>query len=219
MYLANLGSADPAVWRRSVEVLTDEVERCAQLGIGRIVTHPGSAGTATPEEGLKRIRAGLVEVAQRTAGRPVVILLEMMAGTGAQAGRSLEQLAWLIDRHPNPERLGLCLDTAHAFASGYPLHEPDGLAQLLDEIERRVGLNKLGCLHLNDSLKPFASRVDRHARIGHGELGRAFFARVLAESRLFGVPKILEVPGGDIAFREDLRLLARLARAASAGRQ
>lgn len=215
MYLLNLASADDRLWRRSIDTFTDEIERCARLGIDRIVIHPGGAGASTPEQGLARILAGLTEVIDRTSGAAVVVLLEITAGTGTQLGHSLKQLAWLIDHHPRPDRLGMCLDTAHALAAGYPLHEPAGLSRLLDEIDARLGLARLGCVHLNDSLKPFASRVDRHARIGQGYLGRDFFARLLAEPRLFGIPKILEVPGGDEAFRDDLRLLARLARRAS----
>lgn len=217
IYLLNLGSQNRALWQKSVDSFVDEINRCAELGIERIVIHPGSAGEAGEKTGLRRILRGLRRVTERTAGSPVTILLENTAGSGAHLGHNIDQLAWLIDHHPRPERLAICLDTAHALAAGYPLHEPDGLDQLLLEVEEKIGLRKLQCLHLNDSLRPWASRKDRHARIGQGELGQAFFRRLLADRRLCGIPKILEVPGGDEAFREDLRLLARLARRGLAG--
>jgi len=217
MYLINLGSANDGLRRRGIDTFVDEINRCSRLGIGRIVIHPGSARTMSPAQGLERILDALKEVAKRTRDSSVVILLENTAGMGGSLGHSLAQLAWLIDHHPQPERLGICLDTAHALAAGYPLDETDGFARLLDEIDGRIGLPRLGCLHINDSKTPRASRVDRHARIGEGFLGREFFQRLLAEPRLFGIPKILEVPGGDDAFRGDLRLLARLARGALSG--
>jgi len=212
MYLINLGSQKDDLWQKGIDALADEVERCALLGVDRLVLHPGSAGDAGEKAGLRRIRDALNRVVRRTADCPVTLLLEITAGSGAHLGASVDQLAWLIDHHRQPERLGICLDTAHALAAGYPLHEKRGLRELIDEVEKKIGLEKLGCFHLNDSLKPYASRRDRHARIGQGELGEAFFARLLADNRLHGIPKILEVPGGDEAFREDLRLLARLAR-------
>lgn len=214
IYLVNLGSQNDALWEKSIAAVADEIERCAALGITQLVLHPGSAGEATPREGLARILAGLKQVITRTPDAPVRLLLENTAGSGASLGWDFAQLAWLIEHHPQPERFGVCLDTAHALAAGYALHEPDGLARTLAELDDAVGLDRLGCLHLNDSLKPHASRRDRHARIGQGELGAALFADLLAEPRLHGIPKILEVPGGDQAYVEDLRLLAKLARRA-----
>ncbi len=211
IYLLNLASSDDALWRRSIDAFVDEIERCALLGIDRIVIHPGSRGEQTVVRGLRRVLRALTEVTRRTRQTGVKVLLETTAGAGASLGARIDELAWLIDRHPQPERLGLCLDSCHLFAAGYPLHEPDGLDRLLAEIDDAVGTTKIECLHLNDSKGEFASRVDRHARLGQGHIGEDFFRRLMREPRLFGVPKLLEVPGGDEAFAGDLRLLARLA--------
>jgi len=212
IYLVNLGSRDEALWEKSIATVVDEIERCAVLGIDRLVLHPGSAGEASPREGLARILAALQEIVARTPHTPVRLLLENTAGTGANLGHDFAHLAWLIEHHPHPERFGVCLDTAHALAAGYPLHEPGGITRTLDELDKLVGLERLACLHLNDSLAAHGSHRDRHARLGQGELGEARFAELLADRRLHGIPKILEVPGGDQAFVDDLRLLARLAR-------
>lgn len=211
-YLINLAGAHEELRRKSVEAFIDEIERCRRLGIDRLVVHPGSRGEATVGEGRRRVLRALNEAVGRTAGAEVKILLEATAGTGASLGASLEELAWLIAHVAGPERLGVCLDSCHLFAAGYPLHEPSGLPRLLDECENLFGLAKLGCWHLNDSLMDWNSRRDRHARIGQGKIGREFFRDLLHEPRLFGIPKILEVPGGDAAFASDLRFLARLAR-------
>lgn len=214
IYLVNLGSRDETLWAKSIATVVDEIERCAALGIDRLVLHPGSAGEASPREGLARILAALRKIIARTPDAPVRLLLENTAGTGANLGHDFAHLAWLIEHHPQPARFGVCLDTAHALAAGYPLHEPGGVTRTLDELDTLVGLDRLGCLHLNDSLAAHGGRRDRHARIGQGELGEASFAELLADKRLHGVPKILEVPGGDQAFIDDLRLLAKLARRA-----
>ena len=128
----------------------------------------------------------------------------------------LKRLLALRDRRERDE-LGLTLIeearvVRRALAAGYPLHEPGGITRTLDELDKLVGLERLGCLHLNDSLAAHGSHRDRHARLGQGELGEARFAELLADRRLHGIPKMLEVPGGDQAFVDDLRLLARLAR-------
>ena len=211
IYLINLASPKDDLWRRSIDGFVGEIERCATLGIERLIIHPGSCRGEAREWGLRRVLEALEECAVRTARTKVGMLLEITAGGGSTLGATIEEMAWIISRYSTPGRLGLCLDTAHAFTSGYPLHEPHGLERLLDEVESAIGLDKLGCLHVNDSATPWGSHRDRHARIGRGALGREFFRRLLAEERLFGRPKILEIPGGDQFFAEDLKLLARLA--------
>ncbi|NLH50532.1 MAG: deoxyribonuclease IV [Myxococcales bacterium] len=211
IYLINLASPDEELRARSVAAFSDEIERCARLGIDRVVIHPGSHGLLTRAQGLRQALRSLKECTRRTRTAAVTILLETTSGAGRQLGGELADLAWMIDHHPEPERLGVCFDSCHLFAAGRALHEPDGLDRLLAETEKTIGLGKLGCWHLNDSLGDWNSHRDRHARIGRGKLGRDFFRRLLADERLFGVPKILEVPGGDEAFAADLRLLARLA--------
>lgn len=210
-YLINLGSAEDGLWRHGIDAFVDEVERCDRLGIDRLVIHPGSRGEQTLGQGRRRVLRALNEIVRRTPHAAVTILLESTAGAGAHLGDTLDDLAWWLDHHRRPERLGICLDSCHLFAAGYPLHEPDGLDALLTEIDDRLGLARLGCWHLNDSAGEFGSHVDRHARLGRGNIGRDFFARLLHDRRLHGIPKLLEVPGGDEAFAGDLRLLRRLA--------
>jgi deoxyribonuclease-4 len=212
IYLLNFASARDDLWRRSIDVFSDDIERCARLGIDRLVLHPGAGGDAPVAKRRRRVLDALKEVVRRTAGVKVTILLETTAGGRGTVGSDLADMAWLLDHHPRPERLGVCLDSCHLFAAGWPLHEPDGLARLTDEIERTVGLAKIGCWHANDSLGDWNSHRDRHARVGKGKIGKDFFARLLHEPRFFGVPKILEVPGGDKSFAGDLRLLAKLAK-------
>lgn len=211
IYLINLASPDETLRARSVATFIEEIQTCALLGIDRLVIHPGSRGAATRIQGLESVLRSLKECTRKTRDASVTILLESTSGAGNHLGGDLTDLAWLIDRHPEPERLGVCLDSCHLFAAGRPLHEPAGLDLLLTEFDTAIGLGKLGCWHLNDSLGEWNSHRDRHARIGRGNLGRDFFARVLGDRRLHGIPKILEVPGGDDAFAADLRLLARLA--------
>jgi deoxyribonuclease-4 len=209
-YLLNLASAREDLRRKSVATFIEEIEACALLGVPAIVLHPGSGGDSPKPEALRRLAKSLDEALKRAPG-DVTVLLESMAGGGGQVGGSFDELAWLIEHGKTPERLGVCLDSCHLFAAGWPLHEPDGLDRVLAEAERTVGLAKVGCWHLNDSLGEVGRHRDRHARIGKGRIGKEFFRRLLHEPRQFGVPKILEVPGGDAAFAGDLRLLARLA--------
>jgi deoxyribonuclease IV len=209
IYLINLASSDDALWRKSVDAFVDQVRRCHTLGIEALVVHPGSRGEKTVAQGRRRVLRALRETVRRTASTGVRILLETTAGGGGHLGGTIDDLAWLIAEHPTPERLGICLDTCHLFAAGFPLDTPRGLPDLLDQIAATVGLDKIGCIHVNDSLGELGTHRDRHARLGRGNLGKDFFRILMNEPRLFGVPKLLEVPGGDDAYRGDLGFLAR----------
>ena len=154
-----------------------------------------------------------------------MVLLENSAGSGHGFGDRFEQLAAIRAAVSRPDRVGVCLDTAHLFAAGHPIHTPDGLGQVLEAFDRRVGFTHLRLLHLNDSKKPFGSRVDRHWHIGQGAIGRAAFGRLVRHPALRVVPMILETPKatarpGDSTSRageaEDRRNLAVVRRLASA---
>lgn len=195
-YLINLCATDPATLERSRRALGDELDRCTLLGIPGLVVHPGAHLGAGEAEGLVRIAASLDEV---LAGRPVdsaQVWLENTAGQGTVLGHRLEHLAAIRERVGRPELVGYCLDTCHAFAAGYAVHQAAGLRRFLDEVEDKLGLERVGCLHLNDSRHPLGSRKDRHANIGEGEIGRAAFRRLLAAPRLAGLPMLLETPLG-----------------------
>jgi deoxyribonuclease-4 len=212
-YLINLCSADPALLARSREALADELARCGRLGVEGLVLHPGAHLGAGEEAGVERVAASLDAVLAALPGSPVRVLLENTAGQGSCLGHRLEHLEAIRARVAEPARVGVCLDTCHAFAAGYALHEPAGYADLFAEVEARIGWAALGCLHLNDSLRPFNSRRDRHAHIGDGEIGLDAFARLLHDPRLAGVPMVIETETGDdlAGHRRDLETLRALA--------
>jgi deoxyribonuclease-4 len=211
-YLINLCGTDPVILARSREALADELARCARLGVGGLVLHPGAHLGAGEEAGVERVAASLDAVLSGLPGAPVRVLLENTAGQGSCMGHRLEHLAAIRDRVAEPARVGICLDTCHAFAAGYALHEPAGYEEMFAEIEERIGLAALGCMHLNDSLRPFGSRRDRHAHIGEGEIGLGAFARLLQDPRLAAVPMIIETETGDDleGHRRDLETLRGL---------
>jgi deoxyribonuclease-4 len=214
-YLINLCATDPVLLEKSREALADELRRCARLGVEALVVHPGAHLGAGEEVGMDRIAASLDAVFAMVAEAPggtVRLLLENTAGQGTCLGYRLEHLEGIRARVAAPHRVGVCLDTCHAFAAGYAIHEPAGWEDFLGEIESRIGWDALGCFHVNDSVKPFASRRDRHAHIGEGEIGLDAFARLLTEPRLAAMPMILETePGDDMeGHRRDLETLRGL---------
>ncbi|MEN6479464.1 MAG: deoxyribonuclease IV [Anaerolineales bacterium] len=208
-YLINLGSPDDALFARSRALLIDELERCAALHIGDYVLHPGAHMGAGEEAGLARIAQGLSEALAATASGAVRILLETTAGMGTQLGSRFEHLAWLIDHLGGSARVGVCLDTAHVLAAGYDLRTPQAYAALWATFADIIGLDRLHCLHLNDSQKPLGSRVDRHTWIGQGQIGVGAFALLVNDPQLREVPMLLETPKGE-DLREDVEALTLL---------
>lgn len=194
-YLINLANPDQQKWQRSLDALIDELERCAALQIPQLILHPGAHIGSGEAAGLARIVAALRRV--EDLGPPEVsLLLENTAGQGTCLGASFEHLATLLDGVPNG-RLGICLDTCHAFAAGYDLSSSDGYAAVMAEFERLLGLGPLQAFHLNDSKKGLGCALDRHEHIGQGAIGRAGFAALLQDRRFSQIPKILETPKGD----------------------
>jgi deoxyribonuclease-4 len=189
-YLYNLAGA-PENRKRSVDSLADELTRCAELGIEFLVLHPGS--NPDPEAGLRLIAAGLDE-AMAEAPEGVRLLIEGTAGQGNTLGHRFEHLARILESVRRPARFAVCLDTCHLFAAGYDLRAPEAWAATLSDFDRRVGLRHLLAWHCNDSLKPFASRRDRHAHIGEGALGREAFRNLVNDPRFTDTPLILETP-------------------------
>lgn len=208
-YLINLAATDPVILEKSLDALTDELLRCSRLGVQGLVLHPGAHLGAGEEAGIEKVAASLDAVLGDLPDVSTRVLLENTAGQGSCLGWRLEQLAAMRERVKEPERVGFCLDTCHSFAAGYAIHEEAGFAEFWDEVEARLGLDALGCLHLNDSVKPFGSRRDRHAHIGEGEIGLGLFERLLTEPRLKTVPMVLETePGDDMkGHRRDLKTL------------
>jgi deoxyribonuclease-4 len=195
-YLINLASPDNALWARSIDAMTVEVERCAALGITDLVAHPGAHMGAGEEAGLDRVADGLDEVHRRTRGVDVRIDLETTAGQGTCLGHRFAHLGAILERVAEPARLGICVDTCHIFAAGYSLDPGTGYDGTMDELNRIVGLGRVRVWHLNDSRRERGSRVDRHAGIGQGYLGLEPFRCLVNDSRFQAIPMILETPKG-----------------------
>jgi deoxyribonuclease-4 len=196
-YLINLASPDPAVYRRSIEAFIGEVRRSEQLGLHYLVMHPGAHLDSGEEVGLKRVATALDEVHARCSGFRVKVLLETTAGQGSSLGHRFEHLAQILTLVADPGRLGVCMDTCHVFAAGYALAPQADYRATMREFDRLIGLRRLCVFHINDSLKPFASRVDRHAAIGQGHLGLEPFRLLVNDRRFQKRPMILETPKED----------------------
>lgn len=211
-YLLNLGAPDEKLRQRSVEGLIDELERCEALGVPFLIAHPGSHVGSGEEAGIKTITHSIDKAHKSCAGFKSRLALEITAGQGSNLGCSFEQMGRIFDAVKENERLRLCFDTEHAFAAGYDLRSREGYERTFAELDQYIGIKRLVAFHLNDSLKPFHSRVDRHEHIGKGHLGTETFRRLLHDSRFFGLPMCLETEPGpemkDIA--KDLATLRQL---------
>lgn len=211
VYLINCATDDPELREKSLASLVQALTIGAGIGADGVVLHPGSAKTGDVGEAIARCGATLREALQETEECP--LLLEDTAGAGGTLGRSFEELHELLEASGGDGRLGLCLDSCHLLASGYDVTTADGLASVLDDCDRIVGLDRLRCLHVNDSQTPLGSNRDRHAPLGEGEIGRAGTAAFLSEPRFEGLPMIFEGPGvegkgvvaRDIAIAHELR--------------
>ena len=195
IYLVNLASEDPEIREKSLASLVGSLRAGDALGAVGVVVHPGSAlknGGAT-DAAIARAAEAFREALEESEG--CALHLEDVAGTGGTIGRSFEELASLIEGAGGSDRLGVCLDSCHLFASGYDVSSAGGLAGVLDDFERIVGLDRLGSLHVNDSMTPLGSNRDRHANLGDGEIGADGIAAYLSEPRFDGLPCIFEGPG------------------------
>lgn len=196
-YLINLAAPGDELFEKSVAAFVDELTRAEQLGLSYLVTHPGAHVGSGEEVGLRRVTVGLDRALRRTAGYKVKVLLENTAGMGTTLGHRFEHLARLIADSCDPSRLAVCFDTCHAFAAGYDLSTDAGYGATFAEFDRTVGLKRLKLFHVNDSLKPLGSRVDRHAGIGLGQIGEPAFRRLVTDPRFVTHPMILETPKDD----------------------
>ncbi len=221
-YLINPAAADATLRKKSIAGLVEELERAETLGIPWVVAHPGAAGEQPVAKAVERAARGIATALRQTAGLRAGILIETTAGQGSCLGASFEEIGTmldLIDAEPGlRRRVGVCLDTCHVFAAGYPLFPQAALDATLAAFDRAIGLGRLKCIHANDSKKDLGSRVDRHEAIGQGKIGREAFRLLVNDPRLAGIPLVLETPkeGPDgkptpARDRANLALLRRLA--------
>ncbi len=187
-YIINLANANNLEF--GIRFLTEELERCEQLGVRRMVLHPGSHVGQGVEEGIENIIRGLNAVFLNDHGH-VKVLLETMAGKGTEIGRNLEELKKIIDGVTNQERIGVCIDTCHLNDAGYDLSDFDSFLKKFDSI---IGIDKIGCVHINDSKNERGAHKDRHENLGYGTLGFDLLLKVIDHPLLENVPKILETP-------------------------
>jgi deoxyribonuclease-4 len=195
-YLINLASPDPVLWKKSVDSFVMEMLRADRLGIPYVVTHPGAYTTSSEQAGINAIVRALDEVHRQTRGIKAKCLLETTAGQGSCLGCRFEQLAAMLDAVQDPDRLGICVDTCHVFAAGYPLGTEKEYKATFRALDKTIGLKLVRAFHLNDSAKPLGSRVDRHAHIGRGLIGKEAFRLLLNDRRFQKVPMYLETPKG-----------------------
>ena len=189
-YIVNLGNAsDPDKYNFSKNFIKKELARCDEMGITKMVLHPGNAIGITKEEGLDNIAAALNEILDGTT--KCLILLESMAGKGTECGRTIEELAYIINKVERKEQVGVCLDTCHLNDGGYNIKDFDSY---LDEFDKQIGLDKIKCIHINDSKNEQGSHKDRHANFGIGTIGFDSLISVIYNERISNIPKILETP-------------------------
>jgi deoxyribonuclease-4 len=196
-YLINLASPDAALWKKSVDSFILEMLRADRLGIPYLVTHPGAYTSGSEEAGIAAVVRALDETHRQTRGINTKCLLETTAGQGSCIGCKFEQLAAIIERVQDPDKLGVCVDTCHIFAAGYPISTEKEYRATMRRLDKTVGIKLVKAIHLNDSVKPLGSRVDRHAHIGRGMIGKEGFRLLLNDRRFRRVPMYLETPKGE----------------------
>lgn len=205
-YTLNLCSADPKTRKFGQEMMADDLSRLELLPCHLYNFHPGSHTSQSVEVGILQIIEGLNNVMK--PGQKTIVLLETMAGKGSEVGRTFEELKQIIDGVKLKDKMGVCLDTCHIYDAGYDIvNDLDGV---LDEFDRVIGLDRLYAIHLNDSMNPFESHKDRHAKIGEGTLGLDTFKKVINHPKLRHLPFNLETPNELDGYAEEIKLLKGL---------
>ncbi len=211
-YLINLATDKPDVLEKSKDALVMELERSSLLGVDYAVLHPGAHLGLGAEKGVLRVAEMLSEVLERAKNATTMLLLENTAGQGTCVGCSFEEIGAILRETRGGDRMGVCFDTQHVFASGYDVSTDEGYERTFAEFDRYVGLSRLRAFHLNDSKKPLGSRVDRHEHVGEGLLGLRCFWRLVNDPRFVDLPGVLETEPrqGDAPYLEEIRLLREL---------
>ncbi|MCK4649481.1 deoxyribonuclease IV [bacterium] len=211
-YLPNLASPKIGLYLKSVNALEEDLKRSEVLGALYLVTHIGSFGESSREEGLERVIEGINTAFNRVKNE-VILLLENTAGAGKELGSRFEEIAEIIENIKEKERIGICLDTCHGFVSGYDFRTKKAVSQTLKLFDNLIGLKKLKIIHANDSKSPIGSHIDRHWHIGEGHIGEEGFRALLHHPAVRNLPIIIETPfkepGDDIKNLNTLRKLAK----------
>jgi deoxyribonuclease-4 len=202
-YLINLAATNPQFLENSIRALSEELTRADQLELPFLVLHPGAHLGVGEEAGLEKIVDSVNRVFRKIPKVKTKIALETTAGQGSCLGHRFEQIAYIIENVRQPERLCVCLDTAHVFAAGYEIGADAGVKKTFRDFDRVIGLTRLAAIHLNDSKTVRGSRVDRHQHIGKGEIGLDAFRFIMRDRRFRKIPKVLETPKGK-DLREDV---------------
>jgi deoxyribonuclease-4 len=207
-YLINLGHPDKELLEKSRASFLDEMQRCEQLGLDRLNFHPGShLNSISEEESLSRMAESINRALDKTKG--VTAVIENTAGQGTNLGYKFEHIRFIIDKVEDKSRVGICIDTCHAYTSGYNIKSPEGFAETFSLFDKIVGFNYLRGMHINDSKKDYATRVDRHDNIGKGFLGKDVFRMIMNDSRFDNMPLILETPEESL-WEEEIKKLYSL---------
>lgn len=196
-YLINLASADRGLRRQSIEAMGDELDRAEALGLLGVVLHPGCYTIGSESDGLELIADALLDLLRERRRGRTMVLLEHTAGQGTALGCTFEQLASIVAKTGDHQRIGICLDTCHLLASGYDIVTAEGYAATFRQFGRLVGFDRLKVFHMNDSKRPLGSHVDRHEHIGEGCLGLEPFRRIVNDPRFRHLPMLLETPKGE----------------------
>jgi deoxyribonuclease IV len=210
-YLINLGSPDPDALHKSYTAFKEELIRCHQLGVTYLNFHPGAALSDSPEKCLDRICHSLLTLEPLVDKGPTRLLLETTAGQGSCVGWRFEELAYIIEKVGARIPLGVCIDTCHIFSAGYDIRTPEAWDATLKEFDRVIGLKHLFAFHMNDSAKPFGSRLDRHANLGEGQIGIECFKFLMKDPRTRDIPKYLETPDGPDRWVKEIEMLREFA--------
>ena len=208
-YLINLCAIDEVILAKSRRAFEDEIRRCAELGIPYLCIHPGSHLGEGEEAGLAGIADSLQGALRATKGLRVNILLENTAGQGTNLGYRFEHLGELL-RRVKSKRMGVCIDTCHAFAAGYDLRTKKSYEATMRELDEVVGLDRVLAFHLNDSKFELGQKKDRHENIGEGAIGRTGFKLLVNDARFASRPGLLETPGGPEGYAKNLQTLRRM---------
>lgn len=211
-YLINLGSPKEDVLHKSRKAFEEEILRCHTLDLSFLNFHPGAALDSTVEQCLDTIVESLLEFEPLVHKGPTRLLIESTAGQGSTVGSKFEELGYLIEKLHRKIKIGICIDTCHLFAAGYDVRDRKAWDATLQEFEKHIGIKHLYAIHVNDSMKPLGSRVDRHACLGAGEIGIQGFKAMMEHPDLYELPKYLETPEGPETWKKEIKLLREFAK-------